>query len=355
MIMKSELLIQLPLATCLPILNRDFQKPADGWYHIVPKGEFPHPVVGMQVVDDTALEAIVNRFNTEALQTNNVGLRIDFDHFSYDEEKSSEAAGWINKVENRADGIWAQVRWSDVGETAVTNGRFRLVSPVWMPGDLQKIGNRRVRPLRLDSVALTNNPRIKGMAPLSNRAGSADAGSAGSKPQQKQRSNKMQSVAKLLGLSADASEESVLEAVTKIKNRAETAEGQLEPIKNRVTTLETDNKALLEAQVESDLTNYGNRFKPAVRETWKAALLKNRAETVKLLEAMEPVQATPGKAVLNRADGKQPVQALNADDNARVDKAEAAIRQCAITNRCSYSEAREIVRSNNPELFGAAR
>jgi len=40
---------------------------------------------------------------------------VDFDHFSLDTEKSSEAAGWISDLESRDTGLWARVRWSDAG------------------------------------------------------------------------------------------------------------------------------------------------------------------------------------------------------------------------------------------------
>jgi hypothetical protein len=173
------------------LLNRDgFQMPADGWYQVAPLGEFAHAQAGLvQVVDPEACTAMVNRFADEATGVNFAGLLVDFDHFSLDGEKRSEAAGWITGLEYRgreaegcrlkADsgdnsqvangGLFAKIRWSDVGEVAVKGGRYRFLSPVWARSDCVDLGNGRVRPVRLLNAAVTNDPNLKGMQPLSNR------------------------------------------------------------------------------------------------------------------------------------------------------------------------------------------
>lgn len=82
------------------LLNRDgFVMPADGWYQVAPLGEFGHAQAGVvQVVDAEACEAMCNRFAEEAGAVNFAGLLVDFDHFSLDGEKRSEAAGWITDL-----------------------------------------------------------------------------------------------------------------------------------------------------------------------------------------------------------------------------------------------------------------
>ncbi len=158
------------------LMNRDgFVTPADGWYQIAPVGEFPHAQAGLtQVVDAEACQAMANRFTEEAKAPNFAGLLVDFDHFSLDGEKKSEAAGWITALENRADGLYAKIRWSDVGDAAVKGGRYRFLSPVWNRADCVNLGGGRVRPVRLLNAAVTNDPNFKGMAPLSNRGQSSD-------------------------------------------------------------------------------------------------------------------------------------------------------------------------------------
>lgn len=326
----------------LPFFNRDaagaFVAPADGFYHLVPKGEFPHPESGlMQVIDDQAVTEILNRFAAESAKANFPGLLVDFEHFSYDTDKSSAAAGWIAELQNRADGLWGKIRWSDEGDAAVKNGRYRLVSPVWLPGQVQQLGNKRIRPLRLDTAGLTNNPNLRGMVPLSNRSRSDDPAD---KPPTQSEPKRMKSLCTALGLSADASEEAALAEVNKLKNRATTAEQALEPGKTRITALETEvtqlknrNTELLGDVVEQDLVKYGNRFAPAAKETWRKQLLANRAGTIELLESLsEPKSdaAATGevKPMHNRAQTKTPTTTP-----ADAGKDKEAKRAKAISNR----------------------
>ena len=89
------------------LLNRDggFVMPADGWYQLAPLGEFAHAGAGVvQVVDPAACDAMVRRFAEESGAANFAGLLVDFDHFSLDGEKRSEAAGWIVGLEARGAG-----------------------------------------------------------------------------------------------------------------------------------------------------------------------------------------------------------------------------------------------------------
>lgn len=349
-----------------PLLNRaadgTFQLPADGMYHLIPKGEFPHPESKtVQILDDKALTAIADRFNAESQTPRFPGLRVDYDHFSYDDDKSSEAAGWIKKLEPRADGIYANVQWTPQGEAALKDGRFRLASPVWLPHQVEKLGSGRIRPLRLDSAGLTNNPNLRGMVPLSNRAGSGE--SADTQPDRySTNKNTMKSIATKLGLSAEASEDSILSAVTTLSNRATAAEEALTPLKNRNTTLETEKKELLTAQVETDLAKYANRIKPEAKEKIRAALLANRAGTIDILEGMEeikPAAATRGNATgqFNRASGQQPGNAAAAagatDEEAKARKLREATEDYRIANRCTFGEAWDAVRRKSPELFAA--
>jgi hypothetical protein len=154
------------------ILNREtFEMPNDGWYQIAPLGEFPHQPTGVvQVVDQAACDAMTNAFKQESEKSNFAGLLIDFDHFSLDDKLKSEAAGWITELNNRDDGLWAKIRWSDIGEECVKGGRYRFLSPVWSQRDCDDLGNGRLRPVRLLNAAVTNDPNLKGMMPLSNRS-----------------------------------------------------------------------------------------------------------------------------------------------------------------------------------------
>lgn len=329
----------------LPILNREFKRPGDDFYHLVPMGEFrglreregEEAVEIVQVIDRAAVESMVMLFNRQAQEPNFPGVLVDFEHFSYDLGKESEAAGWITELQGRDNGLWGKVRWSDKGEAAVMNGRYRLVSPVWL--QMQELGGKRARPLKLDTVGLTNKPNMRGMVPLSNRANGDDvevvptkefrrgagARSAGIEATNKPKDKRMKSVATRLGLSADASEEAVLTEVTKIMNRASEAELKIVPLSTRVTELETANAALVGEQIDADLAGRGvtdekvlNRLKPVLGK------MANRAERIAFLEdtgfkVVTAAKEETGK-VLNRAGAKTPDQAQAGSDVERAGK-----------------------------------
>jgi hypothetical protein len=149
---------------------------ADGWAQVCPLGEFPHAGAGVtQVVDAEACAAMATDFVGRAAEPNFPGVLVDFDHFSMDAGKPSEAAGWVGALEARDDGLWATIRWTDAGLAAVTGGRYRLVSPVFPePSACEDLGGGRIRPRQLVSVALTNEPNIKGGKPIANRCPEPD-------------------------------------------------------------------------------------------------------------------------------------------------------------------------------------
>ena len=151
--------------------DKDFMLAGDGWVQISPLGDFNHVGAGVvQVIDREACDRIAADFNARKSDANFPGVLVDFDHFSLDTEKSSEAAGWISDLESRDTGLWARVRWSDAGLSAVQGGRFRLMSPVFPPPSAcEDLGGGKIRPVVLVSVALTNEPNIRGGKPIANR------------------------------------------------------------------------------------------------------------------------------------------------------------------------------------------
>lgn len=346
--------------TLTPLLNRENQLPADGWFHLVPRGEFPHTdddgKTRLQVIDDASLDAMLKNFTPKVL--------IDQEHFSHQPDKSSEAMGWITEIQKRADGIWGQVEWTDLGEAAVKNRRYRFLSPTWRK--LQALGGDKVRPLHLLDVGLTNAPNIRGMVPLSNREGSEefrrnDAADSNNKNQTKA---PMKQIAALLGLAAEASEESILTAVTALKNRAEGAEtkvtaltGEVTMLTNRVTAQDEE---LINAELDVRNVDEAKRTKllPVLKP------MKNRAERVAFLDEVvgkpEEQTETPGtqsgRPVLNRSQAGTPKPnkggkaAANPQEAAQ--KIEAEVQEYKLANRCTYDHAWNAVRARKPELFG---
>jgi phage I-like protein len=357
--------------TLTPLFNRSadgsFKLPEDGWFHLVPKGVFPivdpeNPkAVLKQVVDDQALERMLNRFSEDATVPNFPGLLVDFDHFSYDSDKSSEAAGWVVKLENRSNGLWGQVKWTPKGEQAVKDGAYRFISPVWGKREAEKLTNSNFRPARLESLGLTNQPNLRGMVPLSNRCypqGAKPEALSGAPGASANEQNKMKKVAEYLGLSPDAAEDAVLAEVTKLKNRNTTLETENGTLKNRNTELSA-------SQVELALDKYKNRFKPEKRDAWKNRLTEDYAGALEILEEMP--EAGPAKAgnqtsangggkMLNRKDASTPEdkEGKPTDNKARAAKIETLASDYKLKNRCTLGEAYDAVERLHPELFQEA-
>src|SRR5205814_830570 len=99
---------------------------------------------------------------------------------------------------------------------------------------------KRLRPLRLDGLTLTNMNNNRGQKPITNRDGTPNSSSARTTPSQNP-NIKMKTVAVKLGLSADASEEIVLAEITRLLNRmTELAphEEENKSLKDRIATFD---------------------------------------------------------------------------------------------------------------------
>jgi phage I-like protein len=283
-----------------------FQPAPDGWFHIAPLGTFPHPTGALQVIDAEACAAMARTFAEEARQPNFPGLLVDFDHASHDPAHPTTAAGWISSLEPRNDGLYAQVRWSDLGHQALTGGRYRLASPVWNRADCDQWtapaadgrDTLHLRPRRLDRLALTNDPNLPGLVPLSNRRDvPLQDGAARREAAQErvaaQTTNQISDgpgsplqltmsirneILQGLRLPGTATDAEITEAL-----RAQAAE--LESLRNR-------NQRLSESQADADLERFADVI--TNRDVVRAQLLSNREGTLALLNALRtPVPTAP--------------------------------------------------------------
>ncbi len=167
-------------ATFKPLTNKGtteasrFALPEDGFICLVPLGSAPivrgNGARIIQQVDAEALAAMLNR----ALEEGGEWM-IDFEHFSHDPSKGTDAAAWVPKeaesLENRVDGLYGRPRWSNDGDEAVTGGKLRFISPEFPDDDalLQNVEGRTFRPLAVVGFGLTNRPNFKQASkPLTN-------------------------------------------------------------------------------------------------------------------------------------------------------------------------------------------
>jgi ribosomal protein L37AE/L43A len=333
------------------ICNRAPLSTSAGWIHIVPKGELRNGEAGIvQVLDDESLDSIMAGIakDKNRLGDNWTGIYAGREHFIYDSDKDSAALGWFKDFQRRDDGIWAnEDGLTPAGQQAVKNREYKFTSFASDPSDLEKISNRTYRVKKIETVGFTNFSNAGSatregsqlLTPITNRATLAkkpadgkcptcevdleetdhagihvcpqcnstfaEPGGSAASNQPTKIENKMKTVATKLGLAAEASEDAILAAVTKIMNRAAELEplaGENTKLKNRIT--EIDGNA-----VDSLLVGYGvreqkvlNRLKPGL------LAITDQAERIGYLTDLgyKPVEATKpaGGKVLNRGSGK---------------------------------------------------
>lgn len=326
-------------AVAYSVVGADFKLPDDGMIPIAAFGEHPiqdpdASIQGVQVIDQVAAKAIVkNRGSQEIL--------LDYEHESHDENKRTTAGGWLQpKLEIRDDGLYTDVRWSKDGREDVEGGNYRYISPEFE--GFEEVGPGRYRPLALVGGGLTNRTAIVGQKPVVNRGKG-----------EPQKMNHKNTLCEVLGLPADASDETISSSATTfksevVKNRA--AAGRLpglEATASRVSELEAVIQAQNEELAEADLEKFAAVIKN--RDKWKEMLVKNRASTIELLESLEVPEGAEQEevpaskqTVFNRGLAKGPTNGLT-KANTETDR-----RAKRVHNR-----AREL-RSNNPTLSVSA-
>lgn len=324
------------------IFNRDKQTgkfiiPADGWYHIAPFGDHKgdrelangKTVEVMQRISNRAIDSMIAKLEAANADENFPGLLVDFEHFSHDKDKSTEAAGWIENLQKRDSGMWAKIRLSDKGEAAIRGGSYRGISPVW---DGPEVEPGIVEPDELFDAGLTNKANLRGMVPLSNRQRSAGPTNQVEQP--------MKKLMELLGLDPAASEDAAVSKLGEIKNRA----GQYD-------TLKTTHDNLLSSIADTDLDAAGITDADE-RAEFKPMLIMNRASTLKLLTRKAPEKKENSGVIHNRKGAATPLLPgqKSAPVKNRMQLQREAISAERISNR-THTQAYEAAKAKSPELF----
>jgi phage I-like protein len=94
-----------------------------------------------------------------------VDVVVDYDHASAAPiyGMTNRAAGWVNGLEAREDGLWALVSWTPRAAQSIRDKEYRYLSPALM---MRRVAGRP-EPVALHSVALTNTPAIQDLRPVS--------------------------------------------------------------------------------------------------------------------------------------------------------------------------------------------
>lgn len=151
--------------------GNEFQLLQRDWVQLTPLGDFPHSR-GLQRVDRAAVERMAAHFHSVRAKVGRLfgGLPFYAGHpdMPGSTESDRKAYGWIMGLEARADGLHAQVKWSEPGLELLKNGHYKFFSPYWEAEEIGQEGGRRVfRPVALISAGLTNQPNLP-VNPLAN-------------------------------------------------------------------------------------------------------------------------------------------------------------------------------------------
>lgn len=129
--------------------------------------------IGVVIGSDAKGNPIEQNFTKESfekiaknLNDTNTEILIDTDHKSIKPgvEKDSTANGWASdfRVED-GKGLFARIKWTDIGRKLIENRCFRWLSPVFKLNDKKE-------PVELVNAALTNMPAQKSLNPIINSA-----------------------------------------------------------------------------------------------------------------------------------------------------------------------------------------
>jgi phage I-like protein len=186
-----------------------------------------------------------------------------------------------------------------------------------------------VRPLRIDTIALTNDPNLKGLTPISNRARSA-----ATTTQNKTMDHKTV-LTQILGVAATATDAEIQTAADtelaadSLANRLAASTAEVTELKNRATDLEKAVNDLTVELVESDLKTYaGVIHDPAAIKT---QLIANRAATVAVLKGIKQATAPAASATTRAPLYNRNTLAVSPEVKASADKNQAN----AILNRAN--------------------
>lgn len=160
------------------------------WVHLLPvtKGDIP-------TFDGRPFRLVDAAQVIAASLQNERGMPIDENHatdLAAPKGQPAPARGWIVELQQRQDGIWGKVEWTEEGRALVQGKAYRGLSPVLAVGSDKKTVKALLR------ASLVNTPNLRGLTALN----------------QETPMEFMEKLAEALGLKADASEEDILGAVT---------------------------------------------------------------------------------------------------------------------------------------------
>lgn len=259
----------------------------ESWCHVAPFGKYAYnkpteadpQAKGTQLLDMQALNHLVEEFKRQ-----DAILLVDREHLSIVGDDTS-AMGWMEELEvrgdgtNPSDGLYARVKWTDVGLDNIRNRRLRWLSPVWDLDDAN-------RPKSLDSAGLTNRARFRSqLTPVVNK----DESHTNKGKDTPEMDWKL--VAQALGLSAEATPEQCAAKIAALQDQLTAANAAAKDATDKALTAEGE-------KIASE-----NETKIANKEAFVKAFVANKEGALACLQAMKGPET---RTVVNKDDAQKP-------------------------------------------------
>lgn len=171
------------------------------WVHALPLGEYQHPIHG-------TLSFTAERIKRFAASVKNrvlgIDPDIDYDHKA-DPVHGKKAAGWVKDAEARSNGLWLLVEWTKAARESIKNKEYRYFSAEYVDEMEDNQGNKFTDVVR--GGGLTNRPFMKNLVPI-------NLSELGMEETPKENEMNREELIKLLGLSEDATDEQIKEAIS---------------------------------------------------------------------------------------------------------------------------------------------
>lgn len=272
---------------------------------LIPAGEFrardgrPHEVPAWVMGASSARQVIARAEQRET------AFVLDYEHQTLHAETSGQpapAAAWFTRLEWReGDGLYAvDVEWTERARAMIEAGEYRYLSPVF------KYDPETGEVRELIMAAVTNNPAIDGIADLA-------AARYLTQDDHEEESTVNEEMLKLLGLSKDASEQEMQDALAALKSQADEAHGLKEQLA-AATTQTPDPSKHVPVEVVSELREQIATLSAQVQDTEVGKLVTEGLDDGRLLPSMEEWARGLGKqnvaALRSYLDSAQPIAAL---------------------------------------------
>ncbi len=328
------------------------------WIHITPVGEHPGTVEipagydipgygitdadmeveGVTVFDQQVLSGIIHAFDDED------PILIDYEHFSHDKDKSTEAAGWGIGIRNASggSGLELQADWSEPGREKILKKVYRHVSPEFAGSVRYEGGVFKFYPRALTGAGLTNRPKLKALKPVSANRDKRTT----TPPTQMEYKNEL---CKLLKLDpATATDEEIKSKLPGVANDVAVSQNRA----TQITDLKAENERLTNEAIDGDLERFSDVIDDP--ESARDLLSKNRDSAVKIFTGMQKRVGSGGgngnqKPVYqkNRATAPKGDEEISKDEKEQVEAQakyraiEAEAHQIASSEKIPFGQAFE--------------